>query len=361
MRVLAIFNTVGPDNIGLENFVAQEGTVDARILVVGQESDAARTFLATNYPGHEGRVESIREWAGGWWTAGLRAMRDLDADIVHVHHTAGAVVAASARMVRRFRLVATAHNDFSKYRWYQKLGFLFAFLLSDRVVCNSEGTRRSLPRLIRRGKVSVIHNGVDFGRLDRILGEKVHSASSATMVVGTVCRMVPQKDLHTLVRGFAKARQRVGEGLVLRLVGDGPDRDGLAALVCELGLEEVVEFTGALSRDEAYRELSGMDLFVVSSRWEGFCNAMVEAAAAGKPVIATDISPLPEVIGWNNAEFFPVGDSGALADRIEELAKSPERRTEVAARGRDFVRGRYSLEASADRYWRLYAEIAAAG
>ena len=99
------------------------------------------------------------------------------------------------------------------------------------------------------------------------------------------------------------------------------------------------------------------DIYAVSSRWEGFCNAMVEAAAAGKPVIASDIQTLNEVIGEENALFFPVGDWQALSDRISTFVEQDDVRQDYSEKARNHVRSSYSLETSSKNYEELYASI----
>ncbi|KAF0279149.1 hypothetical protein BA897_00020 [Spiribacter roseus] len=170
--------------------------------------------------------------------------------------------------------------------------------------------------------------------------------------------MVPQKDLPTLLRGFAKAYAKSEVPLTLRLVGDGPERCNIDRLIRELDIEDAVELTGALSRYKVYETLVDMDIFVVSSRWEGFCNAMVEAGAAAKAILATDIDPLPEVIGRENAVFFNAGDSEALGKQLLGLSVDSKRREKLGQKARDFVRHRYSLELSAERYRKVYEGLA---
>jgi glycosyltransferase involved in cell wall biosynthesis len=278
---------------------------------------------------------------------------------MHAHHAQAALLAALLRCFPKTRLVTTAHNDFRRYKFRHKISFGFSFLFSDRIVCNSEGTKASLPWFVKQERVLVIYNGVDFRKLDKVDSSTQKTKGNA-VTVGTVCRMVPQKDIPTLLRGFAQAYTQSETPLTLRLVGDGSQRRVVDRLICELDIKDAVELTGALPRDEAYKNLVHMDIFVVSSRWEGFCNAMVEAAAVGKAIIASDIDPLPEVINRDNALFFEVGDSNALCAQILTLCNNKGERLRMAQCGRDYVRERYSLEVSAREYKEVYQELAEA-
>lgn len=351
---ISFFNTVSVGNIGLENFMKQDSSVESVIVVLKQNRTDAQAVLDEMYPQSRAVIVSFRD---GWFYA-FRCLLQLRPFVAHAHHAQAALVTAVLRLLGQIRFVTTAHSNFRHYRVKHKLAFLSAFIMSDRVVCNSEGTRASLPRLISRGKMPVIYNGVDFSKLDGVLGTNQAKHHVDGLLIGTVCRMVPAKDLPTLVRGFAKVVSRSKESVRLRLVGDGPERARVQGLIEELNISEHVELTGAVSRLDVYKNLANMDIFVVSSKWEGFCNAMVEAAAAGKPIIASNIDPLPEVIGKTNAEFFPVGDSEALSNALLDLVDDELKRKQLAASACDFVRSRYSLVASAGRYARIYETLA---
>ena len=360
MHVIALFNTVDTGNIGLENFMRQEYCRRRTIVVVKQTREDALMQMHQDYPHCKVQIVSGLDTKRRGAFSGLQTLIRLGRPMVmHAHHAQAALLGALMRCIPKTRLVTTAHNNFNRYKIRHKISFGIAFLFSDRIVCNSEGTKASLPWFVRREKSSVIYNGVDFRKLD-IASTSIEKTQTNTIVVGTVCRMVPQKDLPTLLRGFAKANARAEVPLTLRLVGDGPERHNIDRLIRELDVENAVELTGALPRHEVYETLVDMDIFVVSSRWEGFCNAMVEAAATGKAIIASDIDPLPEVMGHNNALFFDVGDTDTLCALILELVHDQQQRESLAARGREFVRERYSLDVSALKYKTVYEELAEA-
>ena len=83
---------------------------------------------------------------------------------------------------------------------------------------------------------------------------------------------------------------------------------------------------GSLNRNDVYKMLHEIDIFVVSSKFEGFCNAMVEAMMAGCMIVSTNIQPLPEVLGGkNNGILYKVGDYKTLANKLETLCNSREK------------------------------------
>lgn len=349
-------------NFELENFAAVEDEAVEKHLVVFQQSrEEAEEFVNSLHPEAGLHVHSCGDAgfsptrAGRFWRL-RRLLEDLQPDVVHANHTETAVAAAVLRTVSRFRLLVTAHSHFERYSWGQKIGFLLAFLSADRIACNSASTLESLPAVIGKGKRQVIYNGVDFDQLDRYA--VYASQAKPGLRIGTMCRMVEVKDLETLIRAFAAVAFEPGmKEAELRLVGDGPERGRLEAVTEKLGLSNRVRFTGSLPRRQAYRELAGFDIFVVSSRWEGFCNAMVEAAGAGKPVVATNIKPLVEVIGNDNALFFDAGEIEGLARLLRQLAGDPELRDRLGQSAGDRVRTRYPLQKSAREYARTYWQL----
>lgn len=355
--VMAVFAGVGAGNIGLENFLYDKADFKRYILTLNNSQKEAESFLAETYPKTAVQVVSGRGDKLGRLVGGLKAVFRSKPDVIHAHHTSAALVASIAKLCMRLKFVTTVHNDFAHYSRSQKLVFGFACLLSDRVVCNSANTLESLPRNVRRTKCSVIYNGVDFSKLDEILFQHDGAEAGGPFVVGTVCRMVPQKDLTILLDGFARFAQQSNQSVKLMLVGDGPERSALEKRVNALDIAHWVEFVGQVPRQKAYELLCCMDVFVVSSRWEGFCNAMVEAAAAGKAIVATNVDPLPEVVGRENAAFFEVGNVAELVVQLDTLSGNKEQRVGLGDCAHQYVRERYSLTDSAAEYKQLYAHI----
>ena len=144
-----------------------------------------------------------------------------------------------------------------------------------------------------RERVTVIPNGVDLSRFAAPPARSRTDANGNGVVVGTVGCLAPRKDHATLLEALALL---AGRGCHFRavLVGEGPERPGLEARARDLGLEGRVGFLG--ERNDVERLLPGMDVFVLSSREEGIPNALLEAMAAGRPSVATDVGGTSEVM-----------------------------------------------------------------
>jgi glycosyltransferase involved in cell wall biosynthesis len=282
-------------------------------------------------------------------------IKKIKPNLIHAHHTKAIFLGTINRLILQIPFFITTHNDFSHFNYYQKLIWFFASHVCDIIICNSENTKNSLPNSINSNKIHVIYNGVDFKKITQ-LAHNYHNNNC--FFVGTVCRMVPQKDLETLLRGFHTfLLNSKNKHCYLVLIGDGPERQKMVYLANELSIQDNVIFKGELRREDVYRELGQLDVFVVSSIYEGFCNAMVEAAGAGLCVVATNIAPLPEVIGKDNARFFPVGDSHALGNILTELEADPIERERLGKAAQEHVISRYSLEASAAKHAELYKDF----
>ena len=140
-------------------------------------------------------------------------------------------------------------------------------------------------------------------------------------------RLGPAKALDVLLGALARV-----DGASLVLAGDGPERGRLERLAAELGVSERVTFAGPLPRAEVLALHRAADAAVLSSAWENFPHAVVEALAVGTPVVSTDVGGVAEVVrDGENGLLVPAGDAGALADALRRIVEEPELRPLLAA------------------------------
>ena len=187
-----------------------------------------------------------------------------------------------------------------------------------------------------RERVTVIPNGVDLSRFAAPPARSRTDANGNGVVVGTVGCLAPRKDHATLLEALALLAGRACHFRAV-LVGEGPERPGLEARARDLGLEGRVGFLG--ERNDVERLLPGMDVFVLSSREEGIPNALLEAMAAGRPSVATDVGGTSEVMtGGETGWLVPPGSPELLAGALEDAIARPDeaRRRGEAARQRAF-------------------------
>jgi len=294
-------------------------------------------------------------------------IRSLRPDVIHVHHTLPAVLGSLfGRLLGAPALIDTEHNDHAGFTLGQRLLNLVTLAMCDAVVCNSRNTCRSFSwweRAAAAGKRLVIYNGVNVGWLDRCATDreavrKRYGLGAQDFVIGNVGRLVRQKDQQSLIRAMEPVIPRLPQAKLV-VVGEGPLHEELEALVQQLGLQRHVVLTGNLARQEVYELLHAIDLFVMCSQWEGFCNALVEAMAIGKPFVATHVGPLPEVTG-GLGRLVPPHSPAALAEAIVELSSAaPGELERLGQAARQRVVENFTVQRTAEQYGQLYRRLLA--
>lgn len=238
---------------------------------------------------------------------------------------------------------------------------------ADLIISNSEAGRRRL--LVRERlpaeKVITIHNGLDLSkyRLDgaaRSVADSLGIDPTAP-IVGMIANLLPSKGYDLFLRAASEVLTQVGHARFL-VVGEGRLRTQLMGLASECGLEDKVLFLGY--RRDIPELLSAMDVFVLSSRWEGLPVAVLEAMAMAKPVVATDVGGVSElVVDGETGILVPPGSSHELARGIVTLLRDPERARRMGERGRERVESEFRVDAmcrtTEQVYWSSIAEAEA--
>lgn len=220
------------------------------------------------------------------------------------------------------------------------------------VVVQTESVARWARSFIAQERVRVIANPVRVpeGNADR---PRFLPASNVIIAIG---RLTGQKGFPLLIRAFSLSGLPA-KGWHLVIVGEGPDREALEAQVCDLGLRESVSLPGLILSPEKW--LHHADLFVLSSLFEGFPNALLEAMACGVAAVAFDCPSGPaEIIrhGWTGL-LLPVGDVPALAAALGELAADPGRRESLARAARADAAARFAPSAIVDQWQSLLGSV----
>lgn len=285
-------------------------------------------------------------------------------DVLHTHQIGALWHLGRAARARGVAIVHTEHSDHvglargwrgklkSRWWWYA------AGRLAQRFCCVSEDIARSARRwgTVRSDKLVVIPNGVD---TDLYAAAKQRAGIRHALaipedarVIGTVGRLNEVKRQDLLVRAFARVHaQRAG--IWLLLVGEGPERSRLEHLANELGIFGRTVFTGYQSRTEHF--LSAMDVFALSSRHEGLPLALLEAWAAGLPVVSSAVGGIPRVVeDGRSGLLFESGNEAALARALTRLLDQPQLAAELGAAGKARVAAQYSLQRMADGYEHQY-------
>ena len=203
--------------------------------------------------------------------------------------------------------------------------------------------------------VEIVPNGVDAGEFAIDVPQE---PPFRFLFVG---RHEPQKGIDILLSATARCRELVDGPFLVELAGDGSLTARLREETWALGLESVVRFLGPLKRDALVRAYRSADVFVLASRAEGFPIAILEAWAAGLPVVASRVGGIPGVCDASNAVLVPPGDVEALAAAMADLYTDPEKRVSLGRAGQDVAKTRFSWESITQEYERIYRAVGAGG
>ncbi len=237
-------------------------------------------------------------------------------------------------------------------RWLNRFTFRRGL---TRILANSEATKRTLLQNLEGAvpmeRVGVIYNGIDLEAFDGRPLRPVFERQDGEVVLGNAGRLTAQKGQDFLLR-VAERLQTDGVPFRLLIAGEGELEDALRRRIRDLGLEDRVELLGFV--EDAPSFLKAIDVFLLSSLWEGFGYVIAEANAAGKPVVAFDVNSNPESIEDGDTGFLvPAGDLEAFAERVRTLIEDPELRRAMGRAARARVEERFQAADKLDELERL--------
>lgn len=287
----------------------------------------------------------------------LRCIRNLyrilSKDSFHLIHTHGYfadIIAMPVSKVLSIPHISTCHgfisNDWN-LRIYNTLDRL-SLRFCKKIIAVSEGVRGDLVKNgIAEAKIIVIQNAVQNSHdLDSFLGNRLNKRkmlgiNESEHVAGYVGRLSDEKGLQYLIEAGIILKQK-NEVFRILIIGDGPKRKELENLARGKGLEKEIMFIGF--QNDVEKWLPVLDIFVLSSLTEGTPMALLEAMAAGIPVIATSVGGVPKVIedGCNGFLIGPA-DSLALADKLLTLFRNPLLCRQVAGEGMNVIKKRFNV------------------
>jgi glycosyltransferase involved in cell wall biosynthesis len=277
--------------------------------------------------------------------------------ILHSHGYKPDILLALTRVPTRFACLATCHNWISetpKLRFLEALDKRALRAFAHVVAVSDEIASELIRSGVSRDSVSVIDNGIavapaDPGARARIRAEFALSAEQK--VILHVGRLARSKRIDLLLRAVSTLPRELRATLLL--VGEGEEQQRLSDMVHKLRLDGSVHFCGY--RRDVAQLLAAADVFALSSEREGLPISMLEAMAAGCPIVATRVGAIPRVLedgrdGW----ILPVNDSGALRHALNEALGNPELARARARNAAGKFAAGYSQESMGARYLELY-------
>jgi glycosyltransferase involved in cell wall biosynthesis len=235
----------------------------------------------------------------------------------------------------------------------------FLSRITSRIISVSEFLRRQLLEELKLDskKVTTILNGIpvppmDAGESKRIWAKKKLNLPLNGLSVGSVGRLAKVKNYPLLIEASAELSLTI-PGLKVVLIGEGPSRDELSRLVTSRKMESSVLFTGSINNVSDF--LPALDIYVCTSDYEGISLSILEAMAAGRPVVATDVGGNPEIIHHNKTGLlFPKGEPEALRVAINELYQDRERRHYMGNNARAEIENSFNVSRMITEYGHIY-------
>jgi glycosyltransferase involved in cell wall biosynthesis len=272
----------------------------------------------------------------------IKAVRRARPDLLHTHLVHGDIYGAIAARAAAVPFVSSRHND-DRYLLgpFRHVDRLFA-RPARRIIAISDAVRRFLEQAgLPREKLVTVHYGLD------ALPDAPSEVKPSDLVIDptapvllAIGRLTAQKDHATLLRAFARVRGEHPRA-VLVILGIGPLDDETRRLVSQLGLDGAVLLPGRL---EIRDWLDRADVFVHTSRWEGFGMVLLEAMLAGLPIVATNVSAVPEVVTDDvTGILIDPGDVSALSAALSRLLGDPRQAAAFGHAGLERARTEFSV------------------
>lgn len=298
-----------------------------------------------------------------------RIIRKEKFDIVHTHTSKAGLLGRMAAWLARTPIIFHHPHGHVFYGYFgsltskaiilmEKLSALF----TDRIFTLTElGKKDHIKFKIGPAeKFLPVYCGIELSKfsdvkIDPVQKKKEFEISPHELVVGMVARLVPVKGCEYFIKACAQVKKEISNTKFM-LIGDGPMKDELKRLSSQLGISESIIFTG--NRNDVPELLNIFDLFVLSSLNEGLGRVLIEAQACGKPVVATNVGGIPEVVkDGQTALLVPSKNVSRLAQAVVSLLKDESRARKMGEAGRKWVDAKFSSELMMEKITQSYDEF----
>jgi glycosyltransferase involved in cell wall biosynthesis len=279
-------------------------------------------------------------------------------DLVHLHSRRGAdTLGGIAAALAGAKVILTRRVDNPESALMVRL----KYRLYDRVVTISQAIRGVLiDEGLSADAVACVHSAVDAaayaGTCDRARFEQIFDIPPGHRVCATIAQLIPRKGHRHLLAALPRVLARHPD-TVFVFFGKGPLEAELRERCARAGLTGAVRFAGY--RDDLARWLPCVDVVVHPAEMEGLGVSLLQAAAAGVPIVGTGAGGIPEIVRHGvNGLLVPPGDSAAIAGSLLELLGDPERAGRLGRAGRDIVLSEFSIDAMVEGNLAVYRELA---
>jgi len=363
MRIVNVLNSLAVGGterlvVGLAQRMAARGHAVALVVLRPQEPDGFSTNLDVVHLNMDGGAASLM---GGLWR-GVAFLRSFRPDLIHSHNFHGNMLGRAFKLMdRRTALVSTIHNVYEG-EWARMLAYRLSDRLADRVTAVSEAVAERYVRLkaVSRSNCVVVTNGIETGEF--VPDRNRRDAMRQEMGVGeefvwlALGRNTVAKDHANLMQAFGQVWRELPQSQLWIAGGAlAGGKKAYAAFSMPHGALDHMRRLGV--RRDIPALLDAADGFVLSSAWEGMPLAVGEAMAMGKPVVATNVGGLRELVGDSGA-IVPAKDSNALAAAMLAMMRRPAAaRAELGRAARERILTCFSMDARADEWEALYLSV----
>lgn len=286
-------------------------------------------------------------------------VKELKPDILHAHYATSFGFLGAICSVHPFIISAWGSDIFS----FPKQSFFHRMLLewilgkADYLCSTSHVMAQEMGRYLEPiQKIEVIPFGVDVNQFAP--PKQLRSDSQRKVVFGVAKYLQPVYGLDILLESFAQLVRLKSDQVLLRIAGDGPELLRLKSLASRLRISEHVEWRGAMPNSEIAKFYQNLDVVVVPSRQESFGVTAVEGSACGRPIIASRVGGLPEVvIDHETGIMVEKENSDELMQAMKYLVEHPEERNRMGQAGREFVLQNYAWEENVTQMEQVYREV----
>lgn len=299
-----------------------------------------------------------------------KLLAEIQPDIINAHYASG--YGTTGRLSNTCPLLLSVWGsdvyDFPYKSFLHRLLIRQNLMAADAIGstsrCMAEQTRLIAPTL---ENITITPFGVDIPYYQSLTRPLKDRDNSKSIVIGTVKALAPKYGIDTLLRAFAILQKNLALSspdlsakLSLRIVGEGSQKEELVSLAQTLGVAHLVTFVGRVDNLDVPKELDKLDIYVALSRLdsESFGVAIVEAGAAGRPVVVSDAGGLPEVVlNGQTGIVVPRENPEAAAQAITRLILDRQLRIQMGEAGRQHVRDSYSWDSCVKTMVKLYEDV----
>ncbi len=287
-------------------------------------------------------------------------------DVVHGLDIYSTMALMGIPFARIFRIpcVLTCHtarggSSFSVF-WQRFIGWAFMFTRPDRLIAVSQASARFAPSLgFSEKRIAVVPNGVDLscfnGKIDASALRGELDIGDEPVVV-TALRLIKWKSPGLLISAFARVLKAVPDAKLV-IAGSGREEDSLSRQIQDLSITNSVFMVGELSKEKVAQLMAGADVFVLPSRAESFGLTLLEASAAGVPVVCANAGGVPEIFQDDfNALLYPPGDDEAMAKAMIRLIQDRGLARRIGANAVETA-GKFTWKRTAEQTLQVYKDV----